>query len=327
MDDNKALTVAQPTAITDSPDVLALVADWHQALALQVAAGEIAPLTEGAYRRGFGKFLTWCDATGAGLVTSDTIRQWKADLLADGRRPNTVNAWLAGVRAFFSWGMGARRLAFNPTEGIKSVKRNGTHKRHLRDMLTNGEVTRVLAKPDTSTAAGKRDLAILALMAYTAVRTIEVHRADLGDLQTINDRLVLNVQGKGSTEKDEVVVVAHPDAEAAVYDWLAVRGNKPGPLFESMSNRNLGGRLSLASIRTLVKRYYRAAGVRGDSKTTHSLRHSAISNAVRHGAPIHKVQSMARHTNIQTTTTYFHETDRIDNPAEGYIDYGEGAAQ
>ncbi len=99
MDDNKALTVAQPAAITDSPDVLALVTDWHQALALQVAAGEMAPLTEAAYKRGLGKFLTWCEATGAGLVTSDTIRQWKADLLADGRKPNTVDVWLSGVRA------------------------------------------------------------------------------------------------------------------------------------------------------------------------------------------------------------------------------------
>ena len=323
----KALTVARPTAMTDSPDVLALVADWHQALSLQVAAGEMAPLNEAAYRRGFGKFLTWCDATGAGLITSDTIRQWKADLLADGRKPNTVNAWLAGVRAFFAWGMGARRLAFNPTEGVKTAKWSGTNKRHLRDILTNGEVARVLDRPDTNTAAGMRDLAILALMAYTAARTIEIHRADLGDLQTINDRLVLNVQGKGSTEKDEVVVIAHPDAEAAVYDWLAVRGNGDGPLFELMSNRNLGGRLSLPAIRTLVKRYYKAAGVRGNGKTTHSLRHSAISNAVRHGAPVQKVRAMARHVSIDTTMVYYHETDRIDNPAEGYIDYGEGAAQ
>ena len=83
----------------------------------------------------------------------------------------------------------------------------------------------------------------------------------------------------------------------------------------------LGQRLSLRSIRRIVKQAYRLAGVRGEGKTSHSLRHTAITSAIRHGAPLPKVQSMARHANLNTTMIYYHEVDRVEDPAEGYVDY------
>lgn len=319
------LTVTPPQAVTEGADVAALVDDWRAALALQVQAGEISDTTRQTYAHGMGKFLAW--AEGRGTVTADTLREWKAALLGDGHRPASVNTWLAGVRAFFGWAVGVRRLAYNPAADVKGATRRGTSKAHRREALTDAEVLRVLAVPDRSTASGKRDYALLAVMAFTGARQIELHRADLADLRTDGGRLVLHVRGKGRAEADEIIVLAHPDAEAAVHDWLAARGDEAGPLFVALGNRSRGDRLSLRAIREVVKSAYRAAGVHGKGKTAHSLRHSAITNAVRHGAPVQKVQAMARHANISTTMIYYHETDRVENPAESYIRYngqGEG---
>jgi hypothetical protein len=33
---------------------------------------------------------------------------------------------------------------------------------------------------------------------------------------------------------------------------------------------------------------------------------------------------MSRHASLDTLMIYFHETDRIEDPAEQYIDYGAG---
>ena len=178
----------------------------------------------------------------------------------------------------------------------------------------------MLALPDPKTHTGARNLAILALMAYTGARTVEVHRADLADLRTEKGRLILDVTGKGHTEADSVVVLANPRVEAALHDWLSMRGDKPGPLFTSLSDRSNGERLSLRALRGIVKDYFRLAGVIGN-KTTHSLRHTAISKAILRGAPVQKVQSMARHKSVDTTMIYFHEVDRLENPAEAFIDY------
>ncbi len=318
-----ALTVQHPAPPSHDPDIRRLIVTWQHSLELQSLAGEISDNTRQAYMRGFNRFLDWADDLYLEAVSTDVLRAWIADLRRRGYRPASVNAWLAGVRAFFSWAVSSRRLTSDPTLGLRGVARRGAGRRHSRSALTDQEVLRVLALPDRAKAQGCRDYAMLCLMAYTAARQIELHRSDLADLRTASGHLVLNVQGKGREEKDEVLVLVNPAVENALHDWLVQRGDRPGPLFTSLSHRAAGERLSLRSIRRMVKEYYRLAGVRGDDKTTHSLRHSAITSAVRHGAPVQKVRSMARHASIDTTMIYFHEVDRVENPAEAFIKYGE----
>jgi integrase/recombinase XerD len=140
-------------------------------------------------------------------------------------------------------------------------------------------------------------------------------------LQTVNSKLVLYVQGKGHMEKDEMLVITG-EAENAMRAWLSIRGQKAGALFISLSNRSKGERLSRRALRSIVKGYFDAAGVHGN-KTTDSLRHTAITSAIRHGAAAEKVKGMSRHASLDTLMLYYHETDRIDDPAEQYISYGE----
>ncbi len=296
-----------------------LLNQFSQALALKVRAQEIASNTALAYVRGAQRFILWSASNGSGSGLADTIREWKAAMIESGSKPSAINTWLAGVRALFSWASESGFIAGNPASSIKGATRKGTKKRHARESLTDLEARRLLAMPDNSTAQGKRDLAILSLMLYTAVRGVELHRADLADLQTQGGRLVLFVQGKGHGEKDDFIVIAH--AEGALRDWLGVRGNKAGPLFCSLSNRSAGQRLSLQAYRAIIKDYMRLAGVQGN-KSTHSLRHTAITKAISEGVALHKVsKGLARHASMDTTMIYVHEIDRLSDPAEDHINY------
>jgi integrase/recombinase XerC/integrase/recombinase XerD len=74
-------------------------------------------------------------------------------------------------------------------------------------------------------------------------------------------------------------------------------------------------------LRQIVKGYFAEAGIVGDDKTTHSLRHTAITSAIRHHAPAEKVKGMSRHASLDTLMIYYHEADRVDDPAEEYIKY------
>jgi integrase/recombinase XerC/integrase/recombinase XerD len=59
----------------------------------------------------------------------------------------------------------------------------------------------------------------------------------------------------------------------------------------------------------------------GEQKTGHSVRHSAITNAIRNGASPMQVQAMARHASFDTTLGYYHEVSRLDDPAEDRVRY------
>ena len=308
------------TQMTVRDKETALVAEAFEMLVNEwLAMLDCSDDTRTAYRLGMGKFTAWLTVNGLESNT-ETIRQWRDELKSQ-YSPATVNVRLSAVRSFYSWAVEMRGMKDNPAASVKGSKRKGTSKAHKRDELAGSEVKAVLAACDPNTTTGARDRAVIALMAYTAVRTIEVHRADVGDIRTKDGRLVLWVWGKNRDAKDDFVVLPEP-ALVELRHWLAIRpGQADDPLFVSLSHRNAGQRMSRAAIRAAVKSRMKKAGIVGTLKTTHSLRHSAISTAIRGGATPTQAQAMARHSDITTTMIYYHEINRTANPAEDLVNY------
>ena len=71
-----------------------------------------------------------------------------------------------------------------------------------------------------------------------------------------------------------------------------------------------------------MNHYFRQAEVISPDKTSHSMRHSAITKIVKHAGPL-KAQEAAGHANLSTTMIYYHEQNRLDDPGEAYIDYDD----
>ena len=146
------------------------------------------------------------------------------------------------------------------------------------------------------------------------LRTIEVSRADIGDLRTAGENTVLYVQGKGREEKTEYIKISEP-VEKAIRAYLTARGEtaETAPLFASTSNNNKGGRVTTRAISGLVKEHLKEAGYDSSRLTAHSLRHTAVTLSLLAGKEITEVQQFARHANIATTMIYNHALDRAKN--------------
>lgn len=78
------------------------------------------------------------------------------------------------------------------------------------------------------------------------LRTVEVTRANIGDIRNIGESTVLFIQGKGKIEKNDYVKL--PDAvEKTIRTYLSSRKDDKSdtsPLFVSGSNNNNGKRLT-----------------------------------------------------------------------------------
>ena len=272
-----------------------------------------------SYRRGLARFTKYLAENGITNPTPTDISEFRVYLLAT-YSAQSVNLSLSAVRSFYRYLVAVGAMPYSIASDVKGAKRAKANQ-HKRSELSAGEVLDVLATCD-DTPEGIRDRAIITLMAYCGLRAIEIQRANLDNLK-INGRMVLWVQGKGRTEADELVVIPRGQ-EIVIRRWLAERkklSTAEPALFVSLSKRNQGERLSTRAIRNLVKEHYRKAGVDDDTKTTHSLRHSAITSAIRHGATPMQVQAMARHASFDTTLNYVHEVNRLDSPAEDLIKY------
>jgi site-specific recombinase XerD len=312
---NAELAVIQSGELTPTIDLEELLKAWGERL-----ASDYATDTRKTYVNGFKTFKTYLEAEGLTLanVTPVTMRTWR-DELKETYSTATVAMRITAVRRFYKWLIEEGAPIMNPAQEIE-IRRRGGGKVHRREALSSAELGAVFDTCDTS-PKGRRDRAIIALMAYCGLRGVEVKRANLADLRTMEGRKVLWVHGKGRAEADErAVLPVH--AETILLRWLAERGDVPGPLFTGLGPRNRGGRLSSRQIQRVIMERYKLAGVTGGFKTMHSLRHTAITNAITHGRETLDVMAMARHKDMNTTLIYYHESDRLENPAEDSIDYG-----
>jgi integrase/recombinase XerC/integrase/recombinase XerD len=224
---------------------------------------------------------------------------------------------LVALRRFFQHCVAEGYLTMNPVDNVKSIRRP---RGHLRQDLPREGIRRLFDSVNRATAIGKRDFAIMNLMARNGLRVIEVHRANVGDIEARQGRQILRVFGKGRDERDEFVVLTDPVIQA-IQDFLTSRKDpKPHePLFIGLGGRNHGKRLTTRTISRQVNRHMIQCGVKNKKTSPHSLRHSFVTLAIQSGASIVEAQVAARHRSIETTRVYFHEHDRLDAPVEDKI--------
>jgi integrase/recombinase XerC len=270
---------------------------------------DASPRTVEAYSRALRHYLEYIAEKGITHPTRETVIEYRDDLKAS-HKPSTVQNYITAVRLFFRW-TEQEGVYPNIAEHIKGAKISKDHK---KDYLTSDQVRSVMAGIDRSTAQGRRDMAIFALMVTGGLRDIEVSRANIEDLRTVGDSTALYLQGKGKEERTDYVLIP-AEVEAFIRASLADRKNAAGndPLFTSMSNNSMGKRISTRSVSGTIKKYLRAAGFDSDRLTAHSLRHTAVTLSVLGGNSLEEVKQFARHSNINTTMIYFHEQDRKAN--------------
>lgn len=280
-----------------------------------IAYIDAKPATIRAYTGHLRQFMKYLAETGTAQPTRETIIAYREQLQTR-CKPTTVQNYIEAVKIFFSWTEQAG-LYPNIASRVKGAK---ISKEHKKDYLTSSQIKAVLAAIDRTTAQGKRDFALIALMITGGLRAIEAHRANIEDIGTAANTPALYIQGKGKDEKADYVKLA-PEVEKALRDYLRIRSapQLQQPLFISLSNNSKGRRLSTRSISGIVKQRLIAAGYDSPRLTAHSLRHSAVTISLLEGNSLQETQQFARHSSIETTQIYAHNLDRAQNKCEETI--------
>lgn len=276
------------------------------------------------YRRTLKQYFNWVAVQGLamGEIQLMHIVKYKADLLASGKSSLTVGTYITTVRRFYAW-TEANKYYPNIAKGVKTPKRAQQFKKQA---LSPSESVELLNQ-----ASNPRDLAIINLCLRTGLRTIEVTRANVGDIQAKGGQIILNVHGKGRDGKDQFVILTNK-AQAPITAYLKLRSIeigklKPGqgaePLFISNSNKNKGQRLDTRTIRRIAKNNLIAIGLDSHFYTAHSLRHTTAVSILRAGGTLENAQGVLRHSNPATTQIYtatILEEQRLKNASEFLID-------
>ena len=109
--------------------------------------------------------------------------------------PSSVARALECVRGFFRWRVATGDQLVDPTRYLVVRRTKVLHR-----LLTEAEVTALLAAPSSHTVIGRRDRAILETFYGTGIRRFECHRLDLDDLDLTEDTLRVR-HGKGGRSR------------------------------------------------------------------------------------------------------------------------------
>ena len=276
---------------------------------------EAKPRTVEAYTKTVRLFMGYLSERNITRPTREDVVGYR-EYLKESHKAATVQNYIMAVKQFFKW-TEQEGIYPNIAEHVKGAK---IEKGFKKDYLTSNQVGKLIKGVDRSTLKGLRDYAILSLMVTTGLRTIEVVRADVGDMRTLADFTALYVQGKGRDDKAEYVKI-EPPIEEAIRLYLKKRGGakENEPLFSSIAHRNGGERMTTRSVSRIVKDHLRAADLDSDRLTAHSLRHTAATLNLLNGGTPEETRQLLRHTNINTTMIYSHALERAKNNSEARI--------
>lgn len=290
-------------------------------LDIDVSAGDAASDTLKTYRRQLQQFLKWCDSQQIypADVIKDDIKKYRRWMIKTKQyKPATIALKLAVVRRFYQAAVEKGLLGINPAAGVKPPREKSDPAAKIT-FLESAEVTQLLAAiPEDGTLKCARDRAIIAIMAMEGTRTVELHRANIANLVRQGNNLGIRVEGKRSIR----VVPLTPNIAKILIFYLKLR-EKAGeqllpqrPLFTAVGNRAGGKRISRRGIRLIVDKYLNKADLKynpGRTISTHSLRHTAGTLALRAGAELRQVQDLLGHSDPRTTCIYTHIGDRWEN--------------
>lgn len=313
----RGMSMENAIQLQERENALAQTISAEDVLEAYLAELDRTEKTKDTYRRALRQFMRYLERGGipADRVTRAHVLEYKRSL-EEHKSAATTNAYLVAVRSFYAW-INARTGYPNVAENVRGVKRQNAIG---HDALTL-EQSRDLLSLEGDTLKDKRNRALISLMLRRGLRTIEISRADIGDLRQTAGKPVLYVQGKGHGAKDDFVVLSE-DVLEPLRDYLSARGeySDAAPLFAATGNRNAGGRLTTRAISRIVKDALRDIGIVDPHITAHSLRHTAVTLALEAGASVQEAQAMARHARIDTTMIYAHNLDRMAANAERSID-------
>jgi site-specific recombinase XerD len=170
----------------------------------------------------------------------------------------------------------------------------------LPRFLPAGDVERVLECCDQETSVGRRNYAILLLLARLGVRAGEVVGLNLDDIDWSAGQII--IRGKGG-KSAPLPLAADVGASLAAY----LRGDRPPSATRRVFIRHrapLVGFGNSSTISSLVRRALKHAGIESAHNGAHVLRHSLATSLLRQGGSLDEIGELLRHQSPNTTAIY-----------------------
>ncbi|MFO1419369.1 MAG: tyrosine-type recombinase/integrase [Candidatus Competibacteraceae bacterium] len=312
----RALTAAEFRGLAEVPPALEWFANLPNARTRRAYQQDVADFTAFV---GIGRPEEFRTVTRAHLIA------WRKELERRALAPSSIRRKLAALSSLFDYLCERNAVPHNPVDGVKRPKAH--QQEGLTPALGDAQARALLDAPPEHTLKGQRDRAILATLLYHGLRREELCKLKVRDLQQREGILHFRIEGKGDKIRFLPVAAKAARLIQAYLDGAGHGGDWEGPLFRPVKNNTTGTLrkpLNPTSIyQDVVRRYGEQVGINAAVRgfCVHSLRATAATNALLHGADIAKVQEWLGHANVATTRLYDKRNHRPEDSPTFRVEY------
>jgi integrase/recombinase XerD len=213
-------------------------------------------------------------------------------LLDLGMSRTTISRHLVSIRNFYKFLRRKNKVLEAPILYFELPE----IKRALPVSLTIEQVEELLAMPDTSTAKGKRDRAILEILYGAGLKASELIELNYRDIDL--SRGYVSIKGRKNKERHIPIGSYSVDT---LKEYLSTRENIVGAsiLFPSMR----GDRMTRQGLWKIIKDYADEAGI-DENININTLRHSYAVHMLSGGADLTTLSLLLGHNDIKATSIY-----------------------
>jgi len=264
---------------------------------------EYSKVTCNHYRKTTERFLSYIESQNvceADCILVRHIPDYVKTLL--GYSYKSVEQQLCGLRCFLRFliqeGVDAQPL-IEAVPSIKARKQN-----RIPSVWTPENVEKLIKAIDRGNPAGKRDYAIILLAARLGIRTIDIKRLKIADLNWTDSQLELHSSKTGAVVKLPLL----PDVGWAIIEYL--KNGRPKVDSPYVFLRHLAPLVPFSDedrLHQIIIKYMKIARIPispHKKKGMHSLRHTLASRLLAEKTPLPVISDILGHANTDSTAVY-----------------------
>ena len=260
----------------------------------------ISENTQKAYRSDLADFLEFLSNSKQSL-NLDSLRDWMWRQSEAGASKSTLARKTSSVKAFTEFLFEQGEITEDPGLRLRAPKLERTLPKVASEKSLSEVFSKLSEQATADNPSAIRDLCAFELLYATGMRVSELAGLNQSDID--HSRRLLRVTGKGNKQRMLPYGVA---AEKALSDYLRLSRPKlavatsPDSLLLTSRGKKVGVRQLYSLVANQLAQT--ATGAAGP----HTLRHSAATHLLDHGADLRAVQEILGHASLATTQIYTH---------------------
>ncbi len=282
-----------------------------------LSQGEPSEDTLRSYCSAIDSYIKWCltNKVHPLKITEYQFMYYRDFLIKMNMKKGSIKVKLNAIKQFYNIAVKLKLIENSPAKdvGVKIHEASEISPMKFLTLEQLRDLLNIIPDYDEKHIEYLRDKIIIMLMALEGLRTVEVHRMSVNDINW--EMKTIYIHGKGHNDfiypRDDVLILLQEYLKIRPFDFTFI-DEFGEPVFTTLTNQVKGKRMDRRGIRYNVDKWLTKAGLKKEGISCHMLRHTCGTLLYKDTKDLQIVKQVLRHSNVNITSKYAHIYNKMD---------------